>query len=588
MSKNRLSTQVLIALCCCLFACGPHKTSRSSRGNSQAAFSPAKASIVEKMKEYGDLPIEERIAIYQKLKKENRDAYDFANEFELNMYGYAALWNNNAAEAIEIFKLVVKEFPSSPNAYDSLGEAYLQNGNKELSLFNYEKALALNPDNFNAEDQIERIKYPDKKPEKPTDKFAKVYTAKQYRDDLDNLGKKLLSVHSNPLKFISRKEFWKTVEQKKALITNHTTYGEFVWHCSEIIANVHCSHTSMGSFYPEREMLPLSTRFPLQTRLVNNQLFVIDSFNNKGKVKIKDEILSINGIAVSTIVNNIYKHIPAQGHIKTTKRHVFNHWSTCLIPYELGFPETYTITVKGLENPVVLNKAEVFKAPFPDQSLKPCKDDLLCFEVLGDSKTAVLTIFSFNFYPWNNLDVFKDFMDKTFAGIQKEGIEHLVIDVRLNGGGSSESSIYLLQYLLDKPFVYYATAQFKDKIEKAYGEEEITPFENRYKGKLYFMIDGLGNSTTGHFMSLVKLFKLGPIVGEELGSNQFCSAGQTICRLPNTKLEYYVADNTHESTATSFPDEVGILPDYYVTQSIEDYLKKVDVVKEFTLSLIKK
>lgn len=100
------------------------------------------------------------------------------------------------------------------------------------------------------------------------------------------------------------------------------------------------------------------------------------------------------------------------------------------------------------------------------------------------------------------------------------------------------------------------------------------------------MIDGNGKSTTGHFMSLVKVLKLGTIIGEELGSNQFCSAGQKICRLSNTKLEYYVANNTHESTATSLPDEAGILPDHAVTQGIDDYLNKVDVVKAYTLKLI--
>lgn len=102
------------------------------------------------------------------------------------------------------------------------------------------------------------------------------------------------------------------------------------------------------------------------------------------------------------------------------------------------------------------------------------------------------------------------------------------------------------------------------------------------------MIDGRGNSTTGHFMSIVKHFKLGTIVGEELGSNQFCSAGMTICRLTNTKLEYYVANNTHESLAVTLPDEKGILPDHFVTQTVDEYLNNVDAVKEYTLKLIKK
>jgi hypothetical protein len=455
----------------------------------------------------------------------------------------------------------------------------------ELALTNYEKSLALNPDNFNAEDQIERIKHPEKALEKPADKFAKVFSAQAYKADLDQLGNTLLKVHPNALKFISKEAFWAAIEAKKALVTDLTTFGEFVWHCNEIIANVHCSHTGMGAFYPENGMLPQALKFPLHTRLVNNQLFVVDPLNNEGKVKIKDEILSINGIAVSDLVDDIYKHIPSQGYIKTTKRHVFNWWSAAMIAYALGFPENYNIVVKDRKEPLVLNKAEMVKNPFMDTSLAHCGENL-CYEVLEDGKTAVLTISSFNYYPWNDLPVFINFIDSSFREINKKGIKNLVIDVRFNGGGSQQSSIHLLRYLVDKPFVYYSNAQFEGKTAEIDGEEVIKPFKTRFKGKCYFMIDGLGNSTTGHFMSMVKVHNLGTIVGEELGSNQFCSAGQKICRLANTKLEYYVANNTHESTATSLPDEVGILPDHFVTQSIEEYLNKVDAVKNFTLKLV--
>ena len=68
----------------------------------------------------------------------------------------------------------------------------------------------------------------------------------------------------------------------------------------------------------------------------------------------------------------------------------------------------------------------------------------------------------------------------------------------------------------------------------------------------------------------------------------FCSAGGQLLRLSNTKLVYTVADNTHESMATTLPDETGILPDIYVTQSIDDYLNNIDAVKESVLKLIEK
>jgi C-terminal processing protease CtpA/Prc len=172
--------------------------------------------------------------------------------------------------------------------------------------------------------------------------------------------------------------------------------------------------------------------------------------------------------------------------------------------------------------------------------------------------------------------------------INNKKINNLIIDVRYNRGGSQYPSIYLLQYLMDKPFNYYLKAEFEGKTDKIYGEEVIYPLENRFKGKVYFLMDGNGNSTTGHFMSLVKAHNLGTIIGEELGSNQFCTAGQTLVRLKNTKLVISVANNTHVSTATKLPDEKGILPDYYVSQSIDDYLNKVDAIKNYTLKLIGK
>ncbi len=293
MFRNNVSAIYLVVLSCYwLAACGLNKPSNASvDGSTVGVVKAAQLSIVQKLKEFDHLPVEERIALYYKLKKESPEAYNFKNEDELTMYGYGFLWSNNVPEALAIFKLIVAEFPDSSNPYDSLGEAYLANGNKELSLANYEKSLALNPDNFNAEDQIERIKHPEKALEKPADKFAKVLTAQAYKADLDQLGNTLIKVHPNALKFISRAAFWKAIEEKKALITDHTTYSEFAWHCSEIIANIHCSHTGMGDFYPENDMLPPGLKFPLQTRWVNDQLFVVDPFNNAAKVKVKAEIL---------------------------------------------------------------------------------------------------------------------------------------------------------------------------------------------------------------------------------------------------------------------------------------------------------
>lgn len=542
-------------------------------------------SITVLLKENNHKSIGDRVAIYEAYKKKypNKKLED-----DVNLYGYSLLWDGKVKEAIEIFKLLVRDYPSSANTYDSLGEAFLADNNKKLALEYYQKSLSIDPDNFNAEDQIDRILSPNKKVLNPSDKFEIKYTARDYREDLDQLVSTLLKVHPNALKFISQKELSNLLEKKKNAISDNTTYAEFAWHCSEIVANINCSHTGTGGFYPEYEMLPKHLQFPLHTRLIDNQLYIIDPLNNAEHLTTQDEIVMINGMHVNEIINNIFRHIPSQGLVTTSKRHEFNRWSFGMIPYSLGFPKEYFVHIKGKEEPIQLSKAEFKFRPIKDQSKIYCGDNL-CLEFLDtDKKIALLTISSFNYYEWNNFKQFQRFIDESMKDFKTYETEHVIIDVRDNGGGSPESSIHLLKYLIHEPFVYTSVAEFEGKTELTMGEKLQIPFENGYDGKLLFLIDGVGNSTTGHFMSIVKDRNLGIIIGEELGSNHFCSAGRKPCRLKNTKLNFSVANNTHISTANSYPDDQGILPDHYVTQSIDEYLNGIDAVKEFAIAHIKK
>jgi C-terminal processing protease CtpA/Prc len=564
-----------------LSSCQSQSTEKKSELKSSSA--ERKASIVGVFNENAHLSIEKRLALFYKLKKQDPTGYDFQNEDALNMYGYSLLWADKPYEALEVFKLVVEEFPESSNAYDSLGEAYLATGNSELALVNYEKSLALNPDNFGAEDQIERIKYPDRKPPNPAELFVKTFSSEEYKADLDQLGETLEKIHPAVFKFISEEEFWANIERHKATVSDQTTFAEFSWMCSEVVASINCSHTTTGRFYPEFQMLPSHLRFPLQTRLVDKKLYVIDPLINDDQIEVRDEIISINHVSVSDLIQRIYPHISSQGEIETTKRVEFNQMSTGMIAYSLGFPEAYTIEVKGKDEPIRLQSVQTTNDPLRDPTIERCKE-VLCLDFV-DAKTAILTVASFNYYTFDNrIEVFRKFMDESFTEIQNKDIENLIVDVRFNGGGSPESAVNLLRYLSTEPFTYYSESGYA--IEET--QTEVKPFDKVFEGDIYFIIDGWGNSTTGHFMSMVKLLDLGVIVGEELGSNQFCTGGNQRCRLSNTKLNYDVANNNNRTTATQLPDEVGILPDYEVIQSIDEYLNGIDAVKEYALDLVNK
>ena len=75
----------------------------------------------------------------------------------INNCGYNQLRAKHLDNAIELFTQNVKQHPDSYNAYDSLGEAYMNAGNKALAISNYKKSLELNPHNKNGQDMLNKL-----------------------------------------------------------------------------------------------------------------------------------------------------------------------------------------------------------------------------------------------------------------------------------------------------------------------------------------------------------------------------------------------------------------------------------------------
>jgi CubicO group peptidase (beta-lactamase class C family) len=80
------------------------------------------------------------------------------DENQMNRLGYDLLYGaRRAPDAIAVFQLNVEDYPESFNVYDSLGEAYMVNNEKELAIKNYQKSLELNPNNSNGVETLKKL-----------------------------------------------------------------------------------------------------------------------------------------------------------------------------------------------------------------------------------------------------------------------------------------------------------------------------------------------------------------------------------------------------------------------------------------------
>jgi tetratricopeptide (TPR) repeat protein len=96
---------------------------------------------------------------YHELKAAAPSTYDF-DENEVNSLGYQLLQADKFKQAIRIFQLNVEAYPQSGNTWDSLAEAYMDDGDKAQAIANYQRSLRINPGNVNAVKMLHKLNAP--------------------------------------------------------------------------------------------------------------------------------------------------------------------------------------------------------------------------------------------------------------------------------------------------------------------------------------------------------------------------------------------------------------------------------------------
>jgi uncharacterized membrane protein len=125
----------------------------------KAAFDPRRSITETLSATIAASGVDAAIKQYHDLKAAQPTTYNF-DENELNSLGYRLLNAKKFKEAIRILQLNVEAYPQSSNVYDSLGEAYMNDGNKPLAIANYQKSLQLNSKNRNAVAYLQKLNAP--------------------------------------------------------------------------------------------------------------------------------------------------------------------------------------------------------------------------------------------------------------------------------------------------------------------------------------------------------------------------------------------------------------------------------------------
>jgi dienelactone hydrolase len=121
---------------------GPSAPSTKSTAPQPRDAKPREPNILELIDQPGGAA---KIAKQLAEARQNDPQARLFSEAIVNQLGYEHIQSGDAKGAVEIMKLNVAAFPNSANAYDSLSDAYLADGQKDLALQNAKKALELLP-----------------------------------------------------------------------------------------------------------------------------------------------------------------------------------------------------------------------------------------------------------------------------------------------------------------------------------------------------------------------------------------------------------------------------------------------------------
>jgi tetratricopeptide (TPR) repeat protein len=78
-------------------------------------------------------------------------------EAALNDQGYKLIQLQRLDDAIKVFTLNTQLFPNAWNTWDSLADAYMKKGEKQIAIGYFKKSITLNPQNEYAKEMVESL-----------------------------------------------------------------------------------------------------------------------------------------------------------------------------------------------------------------------------------------------------------------------------------------------------------------------------------------------------------------------------------------------------------------------------------------------
>jgi hypothetical protein len=414
------------------------------------------------------------------------------------------------------------------------------------------------------------------------------FTAESLLADFNQMIRIIKYLHPSLYDYTPESEFENTINEVRERITRPMELCEFVRLASPVMAKIGCAHSHLS---PPRQQGEKNkgTYLPIRIHFHNNRTTILNSQYSHLTGR---DIVSINGIPIHEIVQNILNGLPSDWKNIQFKEYLLNEYFYRFYSSFYGNSPAYELETIDPKNQKKLSmkieamsgddiiQALTEKTRHPVYPQKPYS-----LTLLNNGDTALLRIKHFSYYQKDQEKAFFEFIDESFEKLKNRKTKKLLIDIRGNMGGSPFASQYLLSNLINRPFQYFSIIH-TESYKKLF--DPMTPGKNVFTGKIMTLIDGGCLSTSGHFTALLKYHGVGKFAGEKTGSTFSCTDGSTTIRLLNTGLRLRIARERFSAAVKGLKRDEGIDPDYPIERTLEDRLNERDLQLEKAIKLFEK
>jgi hypothetical protein len=417
-----------------------------------------------------------------------------------------------------------------------------------------------------------------------------------------------------------------------ATLKDSMTEPQFKTILSQTIQHLECGHSST-KFSKEYETYLFDTRraqLPMQLKVMNDSLINLfdvnpaDSFLYRGAV-----IKSINGLSAKQLIDTLASTISTDGISMNFKyqqlTNSFSYYHRSLY----GVSKEYTIKYinkLGYEATSIVRpydpskdssrRREIF--PLAERTKREIRKEkqqqTFSFVIDSVSRSGVLNVNNFSSH------LRKRFIKRAFKKIEHLHLKNIVLDMRLNGGGLINKSIYLAKFLKETPFSFmdsvvtpkkklttprYVKQRFlynlglwwfakkgKDgNYHFRYYEHRMYPLKDKYhfNGNIYVVTGGNTFSAASLFVSSLKGQSNVTVVGEETGGGYYGNNGVFIpdIVLPHTFIRVRLPLFRIVNNTLHVKDGHGVKPDIEAAPTVQTIMLNVDPKIEKVRELIK-